>query len=191
MYTLFSPLLKQGVYKRTMGEILKAIKYQTLDHALRALSEIMNSPSAFFDDAGEEPQGLLAVVPADRLPEEMFYRLFDVKNGILVEVEKIHYSGYGPPAEEEDYMGYASEKVAYVLIGCRFPIEIANCPQGATDIHHLETMVMDHHHPINREYLTDKLGLPPNWDFENLFDLIVQGQYTAEEIDRLIHRGIQ
>ena len=174
-----------------MSDTLKAIKYENLDHALRALSEVMESPPAIFDDAGEEPQGLLTVVPGDRLPEETFYRLFDLQKGILVEIEKIPYSGYGPPAEEEDYMGFVSENTAYVLIGCRFPIEIDNCPQGATDIHHLESMVVDHQHPLNRDYLTEKLELSPNWDFENIFDLIVQGQYTADQIDRLIHQGIQ
>ena len=70
-----------------MSETLKAIKYENLDHALRALSEVMELPAPIFDDAGEEPQGLLAVVPSDRLPEETFYQLFDIKKGILVEVE--------------------------------------------------------------------------------------------------------
>jgi hypothetical protein len=56
-----------------VSDTLKAIKYENLDHALRALSEVMESPPAIFDDAGEEPQGLLTVVPGDRLPEETFY----------------------------------------------------------------------------------------------------------------------
>jgi len=54
--------------------------------------------------------------------------LFDQKSGTSVKVERIPYSGYGPPAEEPDYMGFISEKIAYVTQGCRLPIEIKDCP---------------------------------------------------------------
>ncbi|RPJ80553.1 MAG: hypothetical protein EHM18_18330 [Acidobacteria bacterium] len=131
------------------------------------------------------------MIPEDRVDEGVFYRLFNQKKGISVRVEKIPYSGYGPPAEESSYMGFASENIAYVLEGCRFPIEISNCPNGATDIHHLEAMVMDHEHPLNHEDLAERLGLAKDWDFEDLFELITARDVTAEEVDRLIHQGIQ
>ncbi len=172
-----------------MKEVLKAIQYKNLDEAQRILAESIDGTIQIFDDAGEEPQGLLSVIPQDRLPESEFYRLLDTKKGILVEVERISYSGYGPPAEEHDYMGFVSENVVYVLKGFRLPVEIRNCPQGASDIHHLEAMVMDREHPLNRAHLTKTLQLPSEWDFDSLFGLIAQGQYTAEEIDRLIHEG--
>ncbi|MDA2928539.1 hypothetical protein MYX84_01110 [Acidobacteria bacterium AH-259-O06] len=174
-----------------MKKVLKAIRYKNLDEAQRVLKEMDDAERDVLDDGGEEPQGLLAIVPEDRLPEEKFNRLFDTKKGTLVQVEKIPYPGYGPPAEERDYMGFVSENVAYVLKGCRLPVEIDNCPQGAKDIHHLEAMVMDHQHPINRDQLARKLELPPGWNFEDLFTLILEGRYTAEEIDRFIHQGIQ
>lgn len=117
--------------------------------------------------------------------------MFDLKTGTLVEVERIPYSGFGPPAEESTYMGFVHEEVAYVLKGCRIPIEIEHCPQGARDIHHLEALVLDRAHPLNREDLSRRLQLPRDWDFEDLFELIAEGRYTGEQIDRLIHQGIQ
>jgi len=170
-----------------MKEVLRAIQYKNLDEALRILAESMDGTIQIFDDAGEEPQGLLSVIPQDRLPENEFFRLMDAKLGTLVEVEKVSYSGFGPPAEEHDYMGFVSENVAYVLKGCCLPVEIENCPQGARDIHHLEAMVMDREHLLDRAHLAKHLQLPSTWDFDSLFDLIAQGQCTAEEIDRLIH----
>ena len=86
-------------------------------------------------------------------------------------------------------MGFVSENVAYVLQGFRLPVEIRNCPQGASDIHHLEAMIMDREHPLDRAHLTKTLQLPAEWDFDNLFELIAQGQCTAEEIDQLIHEN--
>ncbi len=172
-----------------MKEVLKAIQYKNLDEAQRILAESMDGTIQIFDDAGEEPQGLLSIIPQDRLPENEFSRLLDAKKGVLVEVEKISYSGYGPPAEEHDYMGFVSENVAYILKGFCLPVEIENCPQGARDIHHLEAMVMDREHPLNRAHLAKDLQLPSEWNFDSLFALIAQGQCTAEEIDRLIHEG--
>ena len=172
-----------------MKEVLKAIQYKNLDEAQKILDKSMDKAAQIFDDAGEEPQGLLSVIPQDRLPENEFYRLLDTHIGTLVEVEKVSYSGYGPPAEEQDYMGFVREKVAYVLKGCRLPIEIESCPQGARDIHHLEALIMDGEHPLNRAHLAKSLQLPSEWDFDTLFDLLTQGQCTAEEIDRLIHEG--
>lgn len=176
-----------------MEQVIRAIRYRNLDEARKILRDFLlnRANSDIFDDGGIEPQGLLAVVPEDRLSEEEFHRLFESKKGILVEVEKISYSGYGPPAEEEDYMGFATENAAYVLKGCRFAVEIEACPQGARDIHHLEALVMDHQHPLNHEDLGNKLRLGPNWDFVEVFTLISEGKYTAQEIDQLIHKGIQ
>ncbi len=172
--------------------MLQAIKYRNLKEAREALTEAMDNPALrdIFDDGGEDPQGLLTVIPEDRLPEEIFYRLFGTKKGIMVNVELIPYSGFGPPAEEEDYMGFISEECAYVLEGGHYPIEIVSCPLGARDIHHLEAMVRDNEHPLNREYVEKKLKLPPDWDFDDLFELIVEGNYSGEELDRLIHQGI-
>ncbi len=170
-----------------MKEVLKAIQYKNLDEARRILEEILDDASQVLDDAGDEPQGLLSVVPLDRLLEEQFHRLLERKKGVLVEVEKITYTGYGPPAEEQDYMGFVNENVAYVLKGCHLPVEIENCPQGAKDIHHLEAMVMDRQHPINRAHMAKKLELPSGWDFDVLFEWIAQGRCTGEEIDRIIH----
>lgn len=172
-----------------MKEVLRAIQYKNLDEAQRILEEVMDEAAQVFDDAGEEPQGLLSVLPLDRIPESQFYSLLEMKKGILVEVEKIPYSGYGPPAQEPDYMGFVSEHVAYVLRGRHLPVEIENCPRGAQDLHHLEAMIMDRQHPINRQRLTEKLQLPPDWDFDHLFQWISQGRGTAEEIDRIIHEG--
>lgn len=172
-------------------KLVKAIRYKNIDEAQRILAEVIDEPSGVFDDDGQEPQGLLTVVSEDRIQEEKFYRLVDARKGILVEVEKIAYAGYGPPAEEEHYMGFVSQNIAYVLKGCHLPVEIENCPQGARDIHHLEAMVVDQQHPINTGQLAKKLELPPDWDFGHLFGLILRGQSTAEEIDRLIHLDIQ
>ncbi|MBI4445855.1 MAG: hypothetical protein HY645_08080 [Acidobacteria bacterium] len=173
------------------AQTLKAIKYKNLDEARSVLSETGFAGKNLFDDGGAEPQGLLAVIPEDRLSEAEFYRLFEKKKGVFVEVQKIPYSGYGPPAEEQEYMGFISEKTAYVLKGCVLPIHIEHCPHGAQDIHHLEAMVMDYEHPMNREYLRQRLQLEEDWSFEDLFDLIIAGEYTAEEIDHLLHEGIQ
>ena len=172
-----------------MKEALKAIQYKNLDEAQRVLEEILDDASQVFDDAGEEPQGLLSVVPLDRVLEKQFYSLLERKKGLLIEVEKIPYSGYGPPAEEQDYMGFVNENVAYVLKGCHLPIEIENCPQGARDIHHLEAMILDHQHPLQRAHLAKKLELPSGWDFDVLFEQIAQGRCSGEEIDRIIHEG--
>jgi len=175
-----------------MSASIPAVKFQNLDEARATLRELSgNSELDPFNDAGAEPEGLLAVIPEDRVDEELFYRLFEQKKGVSVRVEKIPYSGYGPPAEEASYMGFVSENVAYVLEGCQLPIEISNCPNGAKDIHHLEALVMDHEHPLNREDLAEKLGLARDWDFEDLFELIAARDLTAQEVDRLIHQGIQ
>jgi hypothetical protein len=175
-----------------MSVLISAVKFKNLDEARRVLREVSGRPDLeVFDDAGAEPQGLLAVVPEDRVDEETFYRLFGQKRGASIKVERIPYSGYGPPAEEPDYMGFISEQTAYVVKGRRLPIEIENCPDGATDIHHLEALVMDRLHPLNRADLAKRLDLSRNWDFDDLFDLIVKGQLTAQDVDRLIHQGIQ
>ena len=175
-----------------MSVLISAVKFKNLDEARRTLNEVSGNPDIdVFDDDGEEPQGLLAVIPEDRVDEETFYRLFDQKSGTSVKVERIPYSGYGPPAEEPDYMGFISEKIAYVTQGCRLPIEIKDCPAGATDLHHLEAMVLDELHPLNREDLARCLNLPENWEFEDLFELIVNRAITAQEVDKLIHQGIQ
>jgi hypothetical protein len=175
-----------------MTRSMPAIKFRNLDEARAVLREFSgNSELDPFDDAGAEPEGLLAAIPEDRVGEEVFYRLFDQKRGTSVRVEKIPYSGYGPPAEESSYMGFVNENVAYVLEGCRLPIEISSCPNGAQDIHHLEALVMDHEHPLNREDLAEKLKLAEDWDFDDLFELIAARQLTAQEIDGLIHQGIQ
>ncbi len=86
-------------------------------------------------------------------------------------------------------MGFVNENVAYVLKGCHLPIEIENCPQGARDIHHLEAMIMDRQHPLQRAHLAKKLELPSGWDFDFLFEQIAQGRCTGEEIDQIIHEG--
>lgn len=170
-------------------EFLQAVRYQNLREARKALAEASGDVEIgnIFDDGGEDPQGLLSVIPQDRIPEVVFYRLFGIKKGSMVTVERIPYSGFGPPAEEVDYMGFISEECAYVLEGEHFPIEISNCPLGARDIHHLEAMVREHQHPLDRSHLEKKLNLPQDWDFEELFELIAEGRLTGEEVDRLIH----
>lgn len=172
---------------------MKAILYQSLDEAIEILQQVTRSSKLpqLLSDGGKEPQGLLAVIPEDRLGEEAFYRLFDLRKGILVEVGKIPYSGYGPPAREDDYMGFVTTNVAYVLKGCHLPIEIHDCPQGAIDIHHLEALVLDGQHSLDRLHLSRALSLPEEWNFNDLFSLILQGQCNGDEIDRLVHRGIQ
>jgi hypothetical protein len=175
-----------------MTGLVSAVRYRNLDEARQVLKEVSAGVSPeIFDDDGQEPQGLLAVVPMDRIDEETFFRLFEQKKGAAVEVEKIPYSGYGPPAEETEYMGFVSEKVAYVIRGSRLPIEIEGCANGATDIHHLEALVLDQLHPLHREDLARRLELAADWDFEDLFELIAQREITAQEIDQLIHQGIQ
>lgn len=168
---------------------MKAVRYKSLDEARRALREALQCHDLpdFFDDEGEEPQGLLSVIPEDRLPVEDFVRLFSLDKGVLVEVERVPYSGYGPPAEEDDYMGFASERTAYILAGCRLPIDIEGCPLGAADIHQLEAMILDGEHPFDGERLARRLGLPDGWSFDSLFDAIAAGHLTAEEVDRAIH----
>jgi hypothetical protein len=172
---------------------LKAIIYKNLDEARQTVAQHVgqSTASVIFDDDGEEPQGLLSAVPEDRLSEEDFYRLFGTDSGTLVEVEKVNYSGYGPPADEKDYMGFAVDKCAYVMKGQLLPIAISNCPLGATDIHHLDAMVLDGSHPLKREQLAAELGLDEDWDFDNLFELICAGRQTAEDIDQLIHKGLE
>lgn len=173
-----------------MSEILRALKYRNLDTAIQVLKEAGIELAGVFDDGGAEPGGLLSVIPEDRLNEEDFYRLFGAGKGTLVQVEKIPYLGYGPPALEENYMGFTAEGVCYVLEGHRLAVEIENCPQGARDIHHLEALVLDELHPLDRAYLARKLDLAPDWDFEDLFDLIVEGKTSAQEIDRFLHMAV-
>jgi len=176
-----------------MAALLKAIQYRNLDEARDVIASNLSPPPEedIFDDGGDEPQGLLSIIPEDLLSDENFHSLLDGQKGTLIEVERIEFSGFGPPADEENYMGFISKGRAYVIAGCRYPIEILNCPLGARDIHHLEAMVLDATHPLNSEDLAGRLELPSDWDFDHLFDLIVDGQLTAEEIDRLIHMGIQ
>jgi hypothetical protein len=176
-----------------MTDLLKAIQYRNLDEARAVLEATLSLPPEddIFDDGGDEPQGLLSVIPEDLLSEDDFYKLFEVKMGTLIEIERIEYSGFGPPADEENYMGFVTKERAYVVKGCHYPIEIENCPYNARDIHHLEALVMDAVHPVDSENLAERLELPRDWDFDQLFDLIAAGQITAEEIDRLIHMGIQ
>jgi hypothetical protein len=182
-----------GREEHPMADLISAVRFRNLDEARQLLREMAPNSTApdIFDDNGQEPQGLLAVIPQDRLNEEIFYRLFDQKSGVVVQVEKIAYSGYGPPAEETEYMGFTSEQVAYVVEGSRLPIEIQGCANGAVDIHHLEALVLDQLHPLNREDLARRLELNEDWEFEDLFELILERQITAQEIDRLIHQGIQ
>jgi len=176
-----------------MTELIKAIQYRNLDEARAVLETTLAMPPEIdiFDDDGEEPQGLLSVVPEDLLSEEDFCRLFDAKKGTLIEVERIEYSGFGPPADEQNYMGFVSKERAYVVKGTRYAVEIKGCPFHARDIHQLEILVMDSVHPLNSEDLARRLDLPDDWDFDLLFELIAEGRITAEEIDRLIHLGIQ
>lgn len=176
-----------------MSKLLKAVRYRNLDEARTVLKDVLGrepQPDPF-DDDGEEPEGLLSVIPEDRLGEEDFVRLFGIEKGILVEVEKAEWSGFGPPALEEDYMGFVSENAAYILPGARLPIEISGCPLGARDIHHLDFMILDGTHPIGREDLARRLDLPEGWDFELLLDRIAGGSLTADEIDQAVHLGIQ
>jgi hypothetical protein len=168
---------------------MKAVRYGSLDEARQALREALGCRDLLdlFDDDGEEPQGLLSVIPEDRLSEEDFVRLFSLDKGILVEVERVPYSGYGPPAEEDDYMGFVSKRTAYILAGCGLPVDIEDCPFGAVDIHHLEAMILDGEHPFDGARLARRLGLPDGWSFDTLFDAIAAGHLTAEEVDRAIH----
>lgn len=174
-----------------MAELLKAIRYRNLDEARNALVDALGNDPRIFNDDGEEPEGLLSVIPQDRLSEEDWVRLFGTAKGVLVEVEKTPYSGFGPPAEEEDYMGFVSERTAYIMKGAHLPVEIDDCSYGATDIHHLDLLVLEGRHPINRLHLEKKLDLSPGWDFATLFEKIARGETTAREIDRAMHQGIQ
>ena len=174
------------------NDFFQAVQYRNIKEAREALADASEDREIkdILCDGEDDPQGLLTVIPEDRIPEEVFYRLFGIAKGSMVTVEKIPYSGFGPPAEEEDYMGFISEESAYVLEGEHYPIEISNCPLGARDIHHLEAMVSEHEHPIDRRHLEKKLDLPEDWDFEELFELIADGRCTGALIDRLIHEGI-
>lgn len=173
-------------------ETLRAVQFRSLDEVRGVLQTIgaADRAAAVLDDAGEEPQGLLSIICEDQLPEELFYKLFGLEKGVLIEVERIAYEGYGPPAGEEEYAGFISRKMAYVLKGCRIPIEIMDCPLGALDIHHLEAQVLDGEHPVDRDDLAYRLRLQTNWDFDDLFALLTRGVTTANEIDRLIHEGL-
>jgi hypothetical protein len=171
------------------SEILRAIQFRSLDEATAVLKEFGHLEKNIFDDDGCEPQGLLSVIPEDLLPEGVFYRLFEAKQGVLVNVERIPYQGFAPPAEESNYMGFISAHTAYVTEGCQFPIEIKGCSYGAKDIHHLELQVLDGEHPLSREDLAGRLELRDDWDFEDLFGLLQAGASTADEIDKLIHLG--
>ena len=173
-----------------MAQIVKAVQYRNIDEARRILEQVIEPAPDLFDDGGEEPTGLLSIIPEDRIGEEAFVRLFDIGKGVLVEVERVHYSGLGPPADERDYMGYAHEQVAYVLKGRRLPIEIEGCSFGAVDFHHLDLLVIDGGHPIDSDQVANHFGFGPDWTFDNLFALIEDGTVTAQEIDRIIHRGI-
>ncbi len=176
-----------------MRSTVKAIRYRNLDEARKALREAAggNEPPDPFDDGGSEPEGLLSVVTEDLVGEELFYRLFDSKKGTLLDVVRKRYSGFGPPAEADDYMGFPTRGVCYVLAGAELPVEIEGCPEGARDLHHLEAMVLDRKHSLNREDLARRLKLPQDWSFDDLFELIRQGRAGGTEIDRLIHRGVQ
>lgn len=170
---------------------LKAVKFKNLDEALDVLRKSgLKEPGSLFDDGGEEPQGLLSIVSEDQVPEDVFLHLFDQGKGTLVEVEKRHYEGYGPPAEEQDYIGYVTKKTAYVVKGCGADTDITGCPDGAKDIHHLEAMILAGQHPVDRDQVARALGLQEDWDFDDLIDLVFAREFSAEEIDRLIHKGI-
>ncbi|HSR70250.1 MAG TPA: hypothetical protein VLU25_20140 [Acidobacteriota bacterium] len=175
-----------------MPKYLQAIQFKSLDEAAQVLKEAGQADLArsLFDDGGQEPRGLLSVIPSDLVEEEVFYRLFDQKKGTLVQVERISYSGFGPPAEAADYMGFVGTGRAYVLKGRHLPVEIEDCPWGAADIHHLEALVLDGQHPLDRADLARRMEIDPDWQFEDLFQLILTGQRTAQEIDRLIHMGV-
>ena len=54
----------------------------------------------------------------------------------------------------------------------------------------LEAMIMDKEHALEPKQLAKRMNLPPNWDFDFLFELILHGQSTADEIDQFIHRDI-
>ena len=169
---------------------MKAIRYRNLDEARQALQSLSEPPARdVLDDAGHEPLGLLSVIAEDLVGEELFYRMFDGKNGTLVEVERIDYSGFGAPAEEDDYMGFANGRFAYVLSGKRLPIEILDCPLAAVDIHHLEAQVLDGEHPLDRTAVASTLQLSESWDFDDLWELIRTGELTAQEVDELIHKS--
>ena len=57
---------------------MKAIRYKNIDEARRILRELLNDDDAeLFSDYGHEPQGLLTVVPEDRLAESDFLRLLE------------------------------------------------------------------------------------------------------------------
>ena len=176
-----------------MKKSLRAIQYRNLKEAREVLSTIAaeNILEDPFDDRGQEPQGLLSIIVQGWVPDETFYQLFHTGKGVTVEVEKISYSGFGPPAYEEHYMGFIGSEIAYVLSGCRLPIEIENCSYGARDIHHLEALILDHNHPLSKDHLATKLDLAETWDFEDLFYLIAEGQVTGNKIDQLIHLAIQ
>ncbi len=171
-----------------MTTFTRAIRFANLDEARQVLRKHCRYDGPdIFDDSGEEPQGLLAVVSSDRVPERIFYRLFDAGKGSVVDIQVIDYSGHGPPAAEQDYMGFVSEEKAYVLEGRRFAIEIPACPLGARDIYHLEAMVLDGDHPMNRELLEDRLQLGTGWDFDDLYELIATGRLTGQRVDQLLH----
>lgn len=176
-----------------MEAILKAVRFRNLDEARQVLENTEGGEDLgdILLEGEDEPDGLLAIIPEDRVPEEVFQRLFDQKKGTLIEVQKIFYTGYGPPAEEEQYMGFAGEQVAYVVRGHLLPIQIEGCPQGARDIHQLHALLLDHKHPLNREQVAHVLELDEDWELDELFELILEGRFTAQEIDRWIHRGIQ
>lgn len=174
-----------------MAEYLKAVKFRNLDEAGKVLEQIGQAGARIFDDEGEEPTGLLSVIAEDRMAEGDFLKLFDVGRGVLVEVEKITYSGLGPPADERDYMGYPHSRTAYVLKGRRLPIEIEGCSFGALDFHHLDLMVLDGKHPIDLDQVGGHFGLGPSWTFDDLFELIQDRAASAQEIDQVIHRGLQ
>ncbi len=175
-----------------MRGIVNAIRYRNLDEARDALRTVRGGPPPRdpFDDDGAEPEGLLSVITEDLVGGEIFYKLLDAQRGTLLEVVRKPYSGFGPPAEEENYMGFPAREVCYVMLGTELAIEIEECPNGARDIHHLEALVMDGLHPLDRQDLAGRLELPVDWSFEDLFDQIASGSTTADQIDTLIHRAV-
>lgn len=172
-----------------MPKTLHAIRYRNLDQASAVLQQQLGKHTdEILTDEDGEPDGLLSVVVEDQLSPELFHRLLDSDKGVLVKVERRNYSGYGPPAESEHYMAYASRQVCYVLAGCAWSIEIENCPLRAIDLHHLEAMVMSGQHPLDREVIQRHFELAENWDFEELLELVADGTTTAQAIDELLHR---
>lgn len=171
-----------------MREIVQGIRYRNLDEAREALRKAVGQlPTDPFDDDGKEPEGLLSVITEDLVGEEAYYRAFDLGMGTLVPLVRKAYSGFGPPADEADYMGFVSRRECYILEGAELPIEIEDCPAGARDLHHLELLVLEGNHPLDQEQVARRLNLPSDWTFDDLLVMIQEGTATANQIDRIIH----